>query len=71
MTVAAFGTSAPELAVGITGQMSQKIDIGLGNIVGSNIFNILFVLGLAALINPLPSGGRPSNAIYQYCWAPV
>ena len=53
LTVTAFGTSAPELAVGISGQMSQNSDIGLGNIVGSNIFNIFIVLGLAALIRPI------------------
>ncbi|MBU0984269.1 MAG: calcium/sodium antiporter [candidate division Zixibacteria bacterium] len=53
LTVAAFGTSAPELAVGISGLMRGTADVGLGNIVGSNIFNILFVLGLAALIRPV------------------
>ena len=53
LTVTAFGTSAPELAVGISGQLSQNSDVGLGNIVGSNIFNILFVLGLAAVIRPI------------------
>lgn len=53
LTVTAFGTSAPELAVGISGQLSQNTDIGLGNIVGSNIFNIFFVLGLAAVLRPI------------------
>ncbi len=53
LTITAFGTSAPELAIGITGVVGNKADIGLGNIVGSNIFNILFVIGLAALIRPI------------------
>lgn len=53
LTVTAFGTSAPELAVGISGQLSHNSDIGLGNIIGSNIFNIFLVLGLAALIRPI------------------
>jgi cation:H+ antiporter len=53
LTITAFGTSAPELAVGISGQLSQNSDVGLGNIVGSNIFNIFFVLGLAAVIRPI------------------
>lgn len=53
VTVIAFGTSAPELAVGISGQLSNNSDVGLGNIIGSNIFNIFFVLGLAAVMHPI------------------
>lgn len=53
LTFTAFGTSAPELAVGISGQLNQNSDVGVGNIVGSNIFNIFFVLGLAALVRPI------------------
>ncbi len=53
LTIAAFGTSAPELAIGITGLLKGEVNIGLGNIVGSNIFNILCVLGLAAVVRPI------------------
>ena len=53
LTLAAFGTSAPELAIGITGLANGQTDIGLGNIIGSNIFNIFFVLGVAALLKPI------------------
>lgn len=53
LTITAFGTSLPELAVGISGQLSRNADVGLGNIIGSNIFNVLFVLGLAAVIRPI------------------
>lgn len=53
LTVVAFGTSAPELAVSIGGAMSGQADIALGNVVGSNIFNVLFILGLSAIIVPL------------------
>ncbi len=53
LTVVAFGTSSPELAVSIMSGISGKSDIALGNVVGSNIFNILFILGLSALIIPL------------------
>jgi cation:H+ antiporter len=53
LTVVAFGTSAPELAVSIKGALSGHTDIALGNVVGSNIFNILFILGLTALLAPL------------------
>jgi len=53
LTVVAFGTSAPELAVSIKGALTGQTDIALGNVVGSNIFNILFILGLSALLAPL------------------
>jgi cation:H+ antiporter len=53
LTVVAFGTSAPELAVSIKSALSAQTDIAVGNIIGSNIFNILFILGLSALIIPL------------------
>lgn len=54
LTVVAFGTSAPELAVSITSAIKHSTDISIGNVVGSNIVNILLILGLAALFHPLP-----------------
>lgn len=53
LTVVAFGTSSPELAVSVQSAFAGTTDIGLGNVVGSNIFNVLFVLGVSALIIPL------------------
>ncbi len=53
LTVVAFGTSAPELAVSVGAAMRGSTDIAVGNVVGSNIFNVLFILGLSALIAPL------------------
>jgi cation:H+ antiporter len=53
LTVVAMGTSAPEAAVSITAALKENADIAIGNIVGSNIFNILFVLGTSSLIIPL------------------
>ncbi len=53
LTVVAFGTSAPELAVSLKAAMSDQASIAVGNVVGSNIFNVLFILGLSALIVPL------------------
>jgi cation:H+ antiporter len=53
LTVVAYGTSAPELAVSIRSALAGQADIALGNVVGSNIFNVLFILGGAALITPL------------------
>ncbi|MDM8558341.1 calcium/sodium antiporter [Candidatus Parabeggiatoa sp. HSG14] len=53
LTIVAFGTSAPELAVNIQSAFADKPDLAVGNVVGSNILNILLVLGVAALITPL------------------
>ncbi len=53
LTVVAFGTSAPELAVSIQASFTGKTDLAVGNVVGSNIFNVLFILGASALISPL------------------
>jgi cation:H+ antiporter len=53
LTVVAFGTSSPELAVSVKSAFSGQADIALGNVVGSNIFNLLFILGLCSLIAPL------------------
>lgn len=53
LTVVAFGTSAPELAVSVLSSANGQSDISLGNVVGSNIFNVLFILGISALIVPL------------------
>jgi cation:H+ antiporter len=53
LTVVAFGTGSPELAVGIQASMAGQADITIGNVVGSNIFNVLLILGLSALVAPL------------------
>ena len=53
LTIVAFGTSAPEVAVSIGAVLDGKADIAIGNVVGSNIFNVLFILGVSALIVPL------------------
>jgi cation:H+ antiporter len=53
LTVVAFGTSAPEMAVSVSGALSGNADVAIGNVVGSNTFNILFILGLSAAISGL------------------
>lgn len=53
LTIVAFGTSLPELVTSVTAALKGKTDIAVGNIVGSNIFNILFVVGTTALITPV------------------
>ncbi len=57
LTIVAFGTSLPELMTSVTAARKGNADIAVGNIVGSNIFNILFVLGTSALIRPMKYDG--------------
>ncbi|MBN2447046.1 MAG: calcium/sodium antiporter [Phycisphaerae bacterium] len=53
LTVVAYGTSAPELAVSVQAALSRQADIALGNVIGSNVFNVLVILGASAVITPL------------------
>jgi len=59
LTIVAVGTSLPELATSVTAAIKGKIDISLGNVLGSNIINILLVLGVAALIRDIDLTGLP------------
>ncbi len=58
LTVVAFGTSAPELAVSLTSVRAGNPEVAVGNVVGSNIFNVLFVLGASALLRQLAVDAR-------------
>jgi cation:H+ antiporter len=53
LTIVAFGTSLPELATSVVAALRNEMDISIGNLVGSNVFNLLSVLGLAALVRPI------------------
>ncbi len=53
LTIVAFGTSSPEMAVSVQSALNGQVDIAVGNVVGSNIFNVLFILGISAVIVPL------------------
>jgi cation:H+ antiporter len=53
LTVVAFGTSAPEMAVSVNSARTGNVDIAVGNVVGSNVFNVLFILGACAVVAPL------------------
>jgi cation:H+ antiporter len=57
LTIIAFGTSLPELATSVVAALRKEMDISIGNLVGSNIFNILSVLGVASLVRPIPIPG--------------
>lgn len=61
LTVVAAGTSMPELATSIVAAFKKKSDIAIGNVVGSNIFNIFFVLGISASIRPIPLASENSS----------
>ena len=54
LTIVAIGTSLPELVTSVTAARRNSIDIAVGNVVGSNIFNLLWILGISAIINPMP-----------------
>lgn len=53
LTIVAFGTSLPELVTSVVAAHKREVDMALGNVIGSNIFNILFVLGIASAISPM------------------
>ncbi|MBQ8938950.1 MAG: calcium/sodium antiporter [Paludibacteraceae bacterium] len=55
LTVVALGTSLPELATSVMAAFKKNCDLAIGNVIGSNIFNIFFILGTSALIRPLPA----------------
>lgn len=57
LTIVAAGTSLPELATSLTAAIKGNSGIAVGNVIGSNIFNVFFVLGCSATIRPLPFGG--------------
>lgn len=58
LTIVAFGTSAPELAVSLQAAIMEKSDLSIGNVVGSNLFNILVILGLFSLFAPIGTGQK-------------
>ena len=58
LTIVAVGTSLPELVTSVVAAKKGENDIALGNVIGSNIFNILFVLGISATVNPLTTGNE-------------
>jgi cation:H+ antiporter len=53
LTIVAFGTSSPEMAVSVMSSFNGSSEIAVGNVVGSNIFNVLFILGISGIITPL------------------
>lgn len=68
LTIVAFGTSLPELATSVVAALKKEMDISIGNLVGSNVFNILSVLGAASLVRPIsiPGGFIESGLLIDY-----
>jgi cation:H+ antiporter len=68
LTVVAIGTSLPELATSMVAALKREMDISIGNLVGSNVFNILSVIGAAALVRPIviPGGFMQSGMVIDY-----
>ena len=68
LTIVAFGTSLPELATSVVAAMRKEMDISIGNLVGSNVFNIMGVLGAASLVRPIsiPGGFFESGLWIDY-----
>ncbi|TKD33214.1 calcium/sodium antiporter [Azotobacter chroococcum] len=66
LTIVAAGTSLPELATSVMAALKGERDIAVGNIVGSNLFNLLAVLGLAALVTPAPISVSPNALAFDY-----
>lgn len=64
LTIVAIGTSLPELATSVVAAIKKNNDIAVGNIIGSNVFNIFFILGASALIKPLPFSPTFNRDIY-------
>ncbi len=54
LTIVAFGTSLPELAAAVSAGMKKQVDLAVGNVIGSNIFNVFLILGISSFIHPLP-----------------
>ena len=68
LTIVAFGTSLPELATSVVAALRKELDLSIGNLIGSNVFNILSVLGAASLVRPIliPGGFIKSGLLIDY-----
>lgn len=71
LTVVAIGTSLPELATSVVAAYKGNSDIAVGNVVGSNIFNVFFILGVSSIISPLPLHSSANIDLLLTCLASV
>jgi cation:H+ antiporter len=63
LTLVAVGTSAPELVVSVDAALAGASDVAVGNVVGSNVFNVLGVVGVAAVVSPATVGGEAFGSV--------
>ena len=71
LTIVAIGTSLPELATSVVAAIKKENGLAIGNVIGSNIFNVLLILGTAATISPLPFGGVTHTDLWVLTGASV
>lgn len=71
LTIVAIGTSLPELATSVVAALKKNSDIAVGNVVGSNIFNVFFILGASSIISPLDRGNITNIDLYACIFASV
>ncbi len=71
LTIVAVGTSLPELATSAVAAYKKQTDIAIGNVVGSNIFNIFWILGVSAVIRPLPFNPNSNSDILMTVFASI
>lgn len=71
LTIVAIGTSLPELATSLVAAFKKNTDIAVGNVVGSNIFNIFLILGTSSLVAPLPKGDMADIDFYTCIFASI
>ena len=71
LTIVAVGTSLPELAASAVAAYKKQTDIAIGNVVGSNIFNIFLILGISSQIKPLPFTGGSNIDVMVACLASI
>lgn len=71
LTIVAIGTSLPELATSVAAALKKNSDIAVGNVVGSNIFNVFLILGTSSLISPLDRGNITNLDLYTCIFASV
>jgi cation:H+ antiporter len=69
LTIVAVGTSLPELATSVVAAYKKQMDIAIGNVVGSNIFNIFWILGISAVVSPLPFQSTSNTDIFMTIFA--
>ena len=65
LTIVAFGTSAPELVISVLSALNGSAEMAIGNVVGSNIFNALMIIGCTALVLPIKVG---EGTMSMFCW---